>query len=57
MDMNFECIDTIIKNHQGEPGSMISILEDIQDRYHYLPKEALRMVARKPGSAWSIFTG
>lgn len=49
MDMNFECIDTIIKNHHGEPGSMISILEDIQDRYHYLPKEALRMVARKTG--------
>jgi NADH:ubiquinone oxidoreductase subunit E len=39
----------IIENHQGELGSLISILEDIQEKYHYLPGDALRTVARKTG--------
>lgn len=42
-------IDNFIADHEGEQGALISILEDIQDRYHYLPEEALRAVARGTG--------
>lgn len=47
--MVLEEIDSFIANHEGEQGALISILEDIQDRYHYLPEEALRAVARGTG--------
>ncbi|HOO44660.1 MAG TPA: NAD(P)H-dependent oxidoreductase subunit E [Deltaproteobacteria bacterium] len=42
-------IGKIIEDHQGELGSLISILEDIQEKYHYLPAEALKTVARETG--------
>lgn len=45
--MTPEEIEKIIADHEGEQGALISILEDIQDRYHYLPEDALRTVARK----------
>ncbi len=44
--MNQENIEKIIEHHQGELGSLISILEDIQDTCHYLPEDALRTVAK-----------
>lgn len=47
--MNPEHIEKIIANHDGKQGALISILEDIQDLYHYLPEEALRTVARETG--------
>lgn len=49
--MNHEHIDAIIKSHQGEPGATISILEDIQDYYQYLPEDVLRAVALKTGTS------
>ncbi len=47
--MNQKNIEKIIKNHQGELGSLISILEDIQDTCHYLPEDSLRIVAKGTG--------
>ena len=47
--MSPEYIKEIVSNHKGELGALISILEDIQDRYHYLPEEALRIVAGETG--------
>lgn len=47
--MTPEDIERIIADHKGEQGALISILEDIQDRYHYLPADALRMVAHRTG--------
>lgn len=47
--MTPEEIKKIIEAHEGEQGSLISILEDIQETYRYLPEEALRMVARMTG--------
>jgi len=49
--MNPELIDKIIKARQDELGSTISILEDIQEHYQYLPENVLRMVAEKTGSS------
>src|SRR5512136_872960 len=47
--MNREQIEQIVDNHEKGRGGLISILEDIQARYSYLPEEALRVVARKTG--------
>jgi len=47
--MDKERLGKIIEDHQGELGSLISILEDIQEKYHYLPEDALRKVARETG--------
>jgi len=45
--MNPEHILAILENHKGDLGEVISILEDIQTKYSYLPEEALRIVAQK----------
>lgn len=47
--MEKEQLGKIIEDHRGELGSLISILEDVQEKYHYLPEDALRMVARETG--------
>src|SRR5659263_636856 len=39
-------LDSIIKNYNNEQGSLISILQDIQAEYQYLPREALDHVAK-----------
>ena len=39
----------ILGKHIKKQGSLISILEDIQARYGYLPREALESVAEKTG--------
>jgi NADH:ubiquinone oxidoreductase subunit E len=39
----------ITAKHEGERGSLIAILQDIQDKYHYLPTEALKEVANRTG--------
>ena len=47
--MNPEHVERIVESHDRDRGGLISILEDIQTRYSYLPEEALRIVARKTG--------
>jgi len=39
----------ILTNHRGDRGGLIAILEGIQERYGYLPEDALRMVAEETG--------
>ena len=34
-------VDAIIKKYDGDKGQLVSILQDIQTEYHYLPKDAL----------------
>ncbi len=45
--MDFEQVGKIIDKHQEKRTALISILHDIQDRYHHLPEEALRKVASR----------
>src|SRR4030042_3457610 len=45
--MNLDYIRAIIDKYDGARGGLISILEDIQAKYGYLPAEALKMVAEK----------
>lgn len=42
-----ESILRIIDKHSGERGELISILEEIQKKYGYLPADALKTVAEK----------
>lgn len=42
-------IDAIIKKHKGQPGEVLSILEDAQDanKHKYLPRETLEYISQK----------
>jgi NADH-quinone oxidoreductase subunit E len=40
-------LDSIIKNYNNEQDSLISILQDIQTEYKYLPREAMDHVAKR----------
>ncbi len=51
--MNPQSILKIIENHtKGNQTGLISILEDIQADYSYLPEEALRIVSQKTGRSF-----
>ena len=39
----------ILENHNKDRGGLISILEEIQVQYGYLPKEAIRIVSERTG--------
>jgi len=43
---NLEKVNSIMDRYKGEGSALISILQDIQDEYNYLPEEALREVAQ-----------
>jgi len=45
--MNFEHVGKIIDRYQEKRTALISILHDIQDRFNFLPEEALRKVASR----------
>jgi NADH-quinone oxidoreductase subunit E len=47
MDIDNHRIDQIIENHQGEAGSLIQVLLDIQSENNWLPREALDRVSEK----------
>lgn len=45
--METGAIERIIDKHHGEAGSLIQILLDIQNELHWLPSEALALVAER----------
>jgi len=45
--MNLNTVDLIVDKYQEKRTALISILHDVQDRYKYLPDEALKMVASR----------
>lgn len=45
--MEKEKVDQIIDKHNGDPGSLIQIMLDIQGEHNWLPKEALEYVAER----------
>lgn len=42
-------VDSIIDKYDAQQGSLISILQDIQSEYRYLPRRALEHTARRLG--------
>jgi len=47
----------IVERHRGRRGALISILEEIQARYGYLPPEVLRLVSDQTGQALADIYG
>jgi NADH:ubiquinone oxidoreductase subunit E len=47
--MNSDEVLGIVERHRSEQGGLISILQDIQAKYSYLPSDALRIVAEETG--------
>ncbi|MFC2114073.1 complex I 24 kDa subunit family protein [Bacteroidota bacterium] len=45
--MDIKRIDQIVEKHQGDASLLIQVLLEIQDEYHWLPKEALQRVSDK----------
>lgn len=50
-------IDEIIENHGNNQSSIITILQDIQNEYRYLPKEVLEYTSSKMGISSSKIFG
>ena len=44
-----EEVSKLLEKHEGKQGALISILEEIQARYSYLPQELLREVSEQTG--------
>ncbi len=40
-------VEEVLSNYQHEEGMLVSILQDVQKAYNYLPKDALTEVAHK----------
>ena len=47
--MRTKNILTGIENHYRQQGGLISVLQEIQSTYRYLPEKALRLVAQETG--------
>lgn len=47
--MESEYVSDILEKNVNKRGGLISIMEEIQSKYSYLPEEALRQVAEKTG--------
>ena len=45
--MDLKSVDLIVDKYQEKRTALISILHDVQDRYKYLPEDALKMVASR----------
>lgn len=41
-----ERVDSILAKYQYDKGMLVSILQDVQEEYHYLPREALERVSK-----------
>lgn len=56
MKIDFELIDSILKDHDYDATQVIGIMQDIQKEYRFLPEEGLKYAADKIGiSAAKIF--
>jgi len=49
--MNSDCDKAValVSKYDGNRDSLVSILQDVQAEYHYLPEDVLRVVARQLG--------
>ena len=54
MAVESEKIRSLVEKHNSEKKALISILQDIQSEYRYLPRESLELVAEMLGVPLSI---
>ena len=46
-DSDFDKVASIVNKYDSNHDSLVSILQDVQSEYHYLPEDALRIVAER----------
>jgi NADH-quinone oxidoreductase subunit E len=46
---NMTVIDAMVAKHNVNPGAMIAILQEVQETYGYIPKEAIRRISSDTG--------
>ncbi len=44
-DIDLSGVDQILKAHAGQKGALITVLQEVQERYGYLPREVLERVS------------
>lgn len=49
MNNNFDysVLDTVLANHEHKRSAIIAILQEVQEHYHYLPREIFPYLAKK----------
>lgn len=47
MDMDLSLLDPVLQKHTGRGDALITILQEIQEVYSYLPEEALNRLSRE----------
>ncbi len=47
MDFTLKQIDNILKKYDYRKNALIAILQDVQEKYNWLPQEALKLVSEK----------
>lgn len=57
MAINLDLIDGILEEYASVPGSLITILQQTQDIYGYLPKEAIQKISSATGIAEAEIMG
>ena len=55
LDLKF--IDSILEKYDSDKTKIIAIMQDVQERYRYLPQEALEYIAKKVGMSESKLYG
>jgi NADH-quinone oxidoreductase subunit E len=45
--MDLGTVDEIMESHHGQASSLIQVLLEIQEKYHWLPQDALRLVSER----------
>ena len=49
VELNFDAVNDILEKHSFKQVDIISILQEIQEVYHYLPREVFPILAKKLG--------
>ncbi|UCF79147.1 MAG: NAD(P)H-dependent oxidoreductase subunit E [Candidatus Eiseniibacteriota bacterium] len=49
MYFDFDKLESILQAHGSAPESLISVLEDVQDQFRFLPEEALVLIGTRIG--------
>ncbi len=47
--LDYDAIDAVIRTHGAKPSAVIAILQDVQERYRYLPRELFPFLAARLG--------
>ena len=55
LDLKF--VDSILEKHGNDKTKLIAIMQDVQEKYRYLPQEALEYIAKRLGISESKLYG